>query len=78
MHFCMWLTINTGKDKQNTKDGKCFKVNPLLKAAAANCNKIEPESNHMIDGQIILAKTKKIDGVRQDNQKKSHNWASKI
>ena len=72
------MTINTGKDKQNTKDSKCCKVNPLLKAAAANCNKIEPESNHMIDGQIIPTKTKKIDGVHQDSQKKSYNWASKI
>ena len=43
----------------------------------ANCNKIKSEANHSIDEQIIPAKTKKSDGVRQHNPKKPHKWGFK-
>ena len=68
---------NKEKDKPENKGDKCFKVKPLLEAVRTNCNKIEPEVNHSIDEQIILAKTKKSGGVRQCNPKKPHKWGLK-
>ena len=69
---------NTEKGKPENKGDKCFKVKPLLEAVRTNCNKIEPEVNHSIDEQIILAKTKKSGRVRQYNPKIPINGASKI
>ena len=68
---------NAEKDKPESKEGKCFKVKPLLEAVKANCQKVEQEVNNSIDEQIIPAKTKKSGSAQQYNPKKPHKWGFK-
>ena len=67
---------NTEKEKEESKGDRLCKVKPLLDAVRANCLKMEPERIHSIDEQIIQAKTKRSEGVRQYN-KKLHKWGFK-
>ena len=44
---------------------------PLLDLEGNNCIKVEPEQCYSIDEQIIPAKSKRRDGVKQYNPKKN-------
>ena len=63
---------NNGRKKEENKGDKCLKIKPLLQAVRKYCMKIEPEISHSNDEQIIPAKTKRSDSVRQYNLKKPH------
>ena len=55
-------------NEQNLND-KLFKVLPLLELVKKNRIKIDPKQCHSLDYQIIPAKTKSSDGVKQQIQK---------
>ena len=67
---------NANKDDPANKGNRLYKVQPVLDGVRQNCLKLEPESNHSIDEQIIPAKTK-YSGIRQYNPKKPTKWGFK-
>ena len=52
---------NVEKDKSENKEGKCFKVKPLLEAVKANCQKVKQEVNNSIDEQISQQRQRRVE-----------------
>lgn len=64
------VSDNLKKDELENKGNKLYKIQHVLDHVRNNCIKVEPEREHSIDEQIILAKTK-YSGIRQYNPKKT-------
>ena len=63
-------------DTRTATSGKVFKVKPLLDAIRSNCLRFEQKQNQPIDGEMILANTKRR-GMQQYLPKKIHKWGFK-
>ena len=67
---------NSEKDNPENKNNRLYKVQPVLETVRKNCLKVEQETDHSIDKQIIPAKTK-YSGIRQYNPRKPVKWGFK-